>query len=459
MIKKQFLSKMVLFLIICFISVLFIFNPGLQAQNNRPQRDCCFLIWSTARYLGWSTALFYNTQIRERWVQYDQIMVDQLEGAIKSIEGVERSCSEARWKDCKQKILWLQSLIRSFKGNPTSGNRRSIYNSILNTYKWGYQLKRQVYHYRGQTYDTNFATCAEKYYRLGFSLATAAQLFRHANEHIQYRYDNWRQWYYQNIDSAQSWLKEAQNILNEYNRVVTGRCVQLPVRNYHNYISSIMSKVRKQQNIQSIIQNVENLMNNAGQRLRTQCPGRDSQGSHQETDDFYGISPKSKVVVFVIDISGSMKKGKLKTAKRQVTQTIAKFTSNRYFTIIAFSSGITRWVKKGSLVAKATSQNKQAAYNFINRLSADGGTNIYKAIKAAFSTNLDKNGKPRYKIGEILFMTDGKGKRENELLRNIPSWYRQNPIKVNCVGVGKDVNVNFLQKLANITNGVFRHIR
>jgi hypothetical protein len=251
--------------------MLFLLTPTALAQNSRPQQDCCFLIWSTARYLGWSTALFFNTQIRERWVQYDWTMVEQLEGAMHSIKGVERSCSEARWDDCEEKILWLQNLIRSFQKNPTSGNRRSIFNAILNTYKWGIQLKRQVYHYQGQTYETAFSTCAEKYYSLGFCLATAAQLFRHADENARLRGRKWQWWYDQNILSARSWLQEAQAVLGGYREVTTGECVALPVQSYYNIITDIKRSANRQQNLQSWIQGVEKVMNDAGQRLRMQC--------------------------------------------------------------------------------------------------------------------------------------------------------------------------------------------
>lgn len=269
--KKHFCNRLVLFIMLHSLTMLFLLTPTALAQNSRPQQDCCFLIWSTARYLGWSTALFFNTQIRERWVQYDWTMVEQLEGAMHSIKGVERSCSEARWDDCEEKILWLQNLIRSFQKNPTSGNRRSIFNAILNTYKWGIQLKRQVYHYQGQTYETAFSTCAEKYYSLGFCLATAAQLFRHADENARLRGRKWQWWYDQNILSARSWLQEAQAVLGGYREVTTGECVALPVQSYYNIITDIKRSANRQQNLQSWIQGVEKVMNDAGQRLRMQC--------------------------------------------------------------------------------------------------------------------------------------------------------------------------------------------
>ncbi|MHC4472354.1 MAG: HEAT repeat domain-containing protein, partial [Planctomycetota bacterium] len=119
-------------------------------------------------------------------------------------------------------------------------------------------------------------------------------------------------------------------------------------------------------------------------------------GSH-----YYGIETRSKRIVYVIDISGSMNKEirggktftpeegkkplpsgpKIEIAKSELKSAIRGLPDDAYFNIITFNQIVKRWEKE---MLKATQKNKNKAYLFIRKLKAAGSTYTYGALKEAF---------------------------------------------------------------------------
>lgn len=117
--------------------------------------------------------------------------------------------------------------------------------------------------------------------------------------------------------------------------------------------------------------------------------------------DYYGIETKSRRMVFLIDISGSMKEPigdapqdvtgqvedtysglKVDIAKKVLKQAIRNLPDNAFFNIVVFNHAVK--VFEPGLI-EATQDNKNKAYLMINDLEASGSTYTYGALEKAFA--------------------------------------------------------------------------
>ena len=148
-----------------------------------------------------------------------------------------------------------------------------------------------------------------------------------------------------------------------------------------------------------------------------------------------------KFVTFVLDVSGSMTKGhKLYEVKDAMRKILRDMTPDDYFSVIAFADGVTVWETKDKekdnaqfVAAAATSANVDSAINFVNKLRANGATNVYDALERALKDVYEarNQGQPESKEQTtetvpdlIFFLTDGRpttGKfiKENEVLHEL----------------------------------------
>jgi Ca-activated chloride channel family protein len=157
-------------------------------------------------------------------------------------------------------------------------------------------------------------------------------------------------------------------------------------------------------------------------------------------------------LTFVVDVSGSMSGTKLEQAKAALQQAMGTLGQNDRFRVIAFASEVRRF-RDGFV--PATRDNISSAREFIDRLGADGGTNIAGALDASLDTPGDAE-----RLGIILFVTDG-----------IPSVGEQAPdriaeqaaarvgnARVFTVGVGHDVNTYLLDRLTSRGRGSAEYV-
>ncbi len=150
----------------------------------------------------------------------------------------------------------------------------------------------------------------------------------------------------------------------------------------------------------------------------------------------------------VIDRSGSMSGEKMEMAIRAARASVEMIGDRDYVTVTAFDSSSYLIVP---LVKKGESQTIQSR---INRLSADGGTNMEPAIRAAFK-QLSGAGEAATK--HMVVLTDGhtEGSNYPTLIQNI----RRSGITVSTVAVGSDADLKLLDTLARIGNGRFYHAK
>lgn len=136
---------------------------------------------------------------------------------------------------------------------------------------------------------------------------------------------------------------------------------------------------------------------------------------------FFGIPVLGQRVVFVIDCSGSMVSPapqaddtvtglnsaptRLDIARRECWNAVKEMPPDSYFNLVVFSSNARAW--KPELVP-ATPANKGALRNFLQRLIADGSTNLWEGLSTALEMRTAMT-KSRYRepVDEVFILSDG----------------------------------------------------
>jgi HEAT repeat protein len=192
---------------------------------------------------------------------------------------------------------------------------------------------------------------------------------------------------------------------------------------------------------------------------------------------FYGITVESRRVLFVVDISGSMREAgvaegstKEEEAKKELLRCIRSLGPGSAFGVFAFCDTVQKW-KPGILRVSDEARKEAAAW--IDALSSANSTNTYAALEEGFRISVAD---PRNDMGEdyglfpdtIFLLTDGapttpEGKHEDakgvpewqKVLDGVRSWNREGRVVVHAVGVGLQINAAFLRRLAEENGGTF----
>lgn len=160
----------------------------------------------------------------------------------------------------------------------------------------------------------------------------------------------------------------------------------------------------------------------------------------------------NKDIVFVADISGSMKGDRMEQNKRALRYLVNALGAGDRFSVVQFNTDADAF--KTHLV-QATPENKKAAVSFINDMEASGGTNIGDALKTAQSMLGAAKERPSY----LVLMTDGEptvGETSvNGLVKVVDP---KKDIRLFDFGVGYDVNTKLLNKLAESNHGTSQYV-
>lgn len=161
----------------------------------------------------------------------------------------------------------------------------------------------------------------------------------------------------------------------------------------------------------------------------------------------------AKDVVFVFDTSGSMSGEKLEKAKAALRFGVESLSPRDRFNIISFS-GEEHLMREG--LTEASREARQESVTFIDRLRAEGGTNINDALVAALRQFQDSG-----RSGMIVFLTDGLptvGTSDaGQIARNV-SEANKAGVRLFSFGVGYDVNTSLLDKLSADNRGASDYI-
>jgi Ca-activated chloride channel family protein len=157
------------------------------------------------------------------------------------------------------------------------------------------------------------------------------------------------------------------------------------------------------------------------------------------------VTPKE--IVFVLDTSGSMSGFPIEKAKESMNLALAGLYPRDTFNLITFA-GDTHVLFPAPV--PATPYNLQAAQQFLSSRRGGGGTEMMKAIQAAFA-GMGDNGKVRI----ICFMTDGYVGNENQIIAEIQ---KHPQARVFSFGIGSSVNRYLLDKMAEEGRGEVEYV-
>jgi|GEM_PF-3216424 len=156
-----------------------------------------------------------------------------------------------------------------------------------------------------------------------------------------------------------------------------------------------------------------------------------------------GSAKTNKEYIFLIDISGSMGGNNIGSAKKAVQICLRNIEEGDTFNIIAFESSFYCFAETS---VKFDAINFAAANDWVDKLSARGGTEIYSPIK--YIVEKSKNSSGAEKI--MMLATDGQIGNEDEIIGYVKNNFSG---RVFCIGIDINVNDSFLNKIAAIGNG------
>jgi len=173
--------------------------------------------------------------------------------------------------------------------------------------------------------------------------------------------------------------------------------------------------------------------------------------------------------VFALDVSGSMsisftlstgqKMNRLDFVKKEFAKTVGNFDNTTEFNILPYSSSVSIW-KAGGL-QQGTQANIADAIAYSKRFSANGGTNIYSVLQAAWNIP---------GVDTIYLLTDGSPSvgvvDTNKIIADVKAWNAKTQIKVNTIAflmgpesaVSKEASRKLMSAIAEATNGIYRAV-
>uniref|UniRef100_A0A3P8ZLN9 VWFA domain-containing protein n=1 Tax=Esox lucius TaxID=8010 RepID=A0A3P8ZLN9_ESOLU len=172
-----------------------------------------------------------------------------------------------------------------------------------------------------------------------------------------------------------------------------------------------------------------------------------------------GLPVVPKEVIFVIDVSGSMIGTKIKQTKQAMTTILGDLREGDHFNIITFSDKVHTWKKGRS--ARATPNNVRDAKEFVNRIIANGWTNINAALLSAAQLVSPSPSSPGpNRVPLVFFLTDGEATVGITAGESILSNARSALGSVSLFGLafGDDADFPLLKRLALENRGVARMV-
>ncbi|XP_053551740.1 inter-alpha-trypsin inhibitor heavy chain H6 isoform X2 [Bombina bombina] len=177
-----------------------------------------------------------------------------------------------------------------------------------------------------------------------------------------------------------------------------------------------------------------------------------------------GLPTIQKNVIFVIDVSGSMFGTKIKQTKSAMHVILNDLHREDFFNIITFSDSVHVWRPGRSI--QATAQNIKSAKDFVNKIEADGWTDINAALMAAASIFNQTSNKlekeiAKQKIPLIIFLTDGEATfgvtSTSRILANAQK-SMGGTISLFGLAFGEDADYNLMRRLSLENRGIARRI-
>ncbi len=153
-------------------------------------------------------------------------------------------------------------------------------------------------------------------------------------------------------------------------------------------------------------------------------------------------------MIFIIDTSGSMQGSSIQQAKISLIEALLRLRPEDKFNIIEFNSAYSSLYHQPLV---ADQNNVQKAIQWVNKLNADGGTEMHAALSAALM-QMEENAR----LQQIVFITDGAVGNEAALFELLHNYLGNT--RLFTVGIGSAPNSFFMRKAAEFGRGSFTHI-
>ena len=154
-------------------------------------------------------------------------------------------------------------------------------------------------------------------------------------------------------------------------------------------------------------------------------------------------------IIFIQDISGSMGGQPIRQSKIGLEMAIKRLKPRDKFNIVLFND---RYSSYSRTPVKATAKERDKAIRYVRRLQADGGTEMYPALK--FSLMNFRSDKSVLK--QLIFLTDGAVTQESRLFSLINRELKT--ARLFTIGIGSAPNSFFMTRAAEIGRGSHIHI-
>lgn len=164
-------------------------------------------------------------------------------------------------------------------------------------------------------------------------------------------------------------------------------------------------------------------------------------------DGVINYNPKRQVTL-ILDTSGSMQGPSIRQAKSAIREALHDLNDNDLFNVIHFNSYTDSLFGDSK---PASVDNIKKALRWVNSLSADGGTVMFPALKAAF----DERPRKEY-LRQIVFVTDGAIGYGSDLGGYIKEHITNE--RFFAVGIGAAPNADLMETVARQGRGTFTFI-
>jgi Ca-activated chloride channel homolog len=158
------------------------------------------------------------------------------------------------------------------------------------------------------------------------------------------------------------------------------------------------------------------------------------------------ITPRE--MVFVLDTSGSMSGLPIEASKTFMRHALQALRPADYFRIIRFSNNASEFTA-GPL--PATSSNTRAGTAYVDRLYADGGTEVLAGLRQAYGVAQSPG-----TLRIVVFLSDGYVGNEPQILRLVSENVGQG--RLYAFGIGSAVNRYLIEEMARHGRGLSRVI-
>lgn len=147
---------------------------------------------------------------------------------------------------------------------------------------------------------------------------------------------------------------------------------------------------------------------------------------------FYGMKILSDRVLFLVDMSGSMKTGRpprIDTAQKELEQALDQLNPKAKFNVVGFSGSPVWWHESERTATPAAVAD---AKEFVDRLSVGGETNIYDTLVEA----LDRN-----RLADTIYLlgdgcpSAGRVREHDEIVIRIRWLNRMRKVKINTIAL------------------------